>query len=391
MEEPLNYAGKVRRPSIRGAGEGSISHRKDGRWMARLELERVNGKRRRKYIFGHTREVVAQRLAQAIVKKAAGEPIPVGRRTLSTFMKEYLDSIKPPVIRKQTWRNYELLNRLHIEPVLGRMELTKLEPQAIQVLLNSKTREGLSAQTVHHIRTVLRRALNLALKWRIISYNPATLVEAPRRERHEIAPLSGDQVRRMLDVAGPTEIGATLTVAVRLGLRRGELLGLKWEDIDWEKRTVSVKRAIQRLKGESLKEVPLKTRGSRRDLALPEEVVRTLRAQHVRQLELRLAQGSDWTESGLVFTNILGKAADPRKLDVRFKRVLAKAGLRSIVRLHDLRHTCATLLLEQGADLYEVSRLLGHSSITITADIYGHITPSMKRGLADRIDRMAAK
>lgn len=117
-------------------------------------------------------------------------------------------------------------------------------------------------------------------------------------------------------------------------------------------------------------------------------MIRTLRAQHVRQLELRLAQGSDWIDSGLVSTNLLGKAADHRRLHVRFERVLKMAGL-PIVRLHDLRHTCATLLLEQGADFYEVSRLLGHSSITITADIYGDITPSMKRRLADRIDRIA--
>jgi len=127
---------------MRGAGEGSIMRRGDGRWMARLELERVDGKRRRKFIYGHSREAVAQRLAQAIVKLTAGEPIPVGRRTIASFMKEYLDTIKPPAVRKQTWRNYELLNRLHIEPALGSTQLTKLEPQAIQTLLNSKTRQG---------------------------------------------------------------------------------------------------------------------------------------------------------------------------------------------------------------------------------------------------------
>jgi len=388
MERTTEIELRTRRFTRRSPGEGTIRHRKDGRWEARLPRDKVNGRRKRLFFYGRTREEAAQKALQARVKRAAGEPIPVGRRTLSTFMKEYLESIKPPMIRKQTWANYELLNRLHIEPALGSTQLTKLEPQGIQALLNSKIRQGLSAQTVHHIRTVLRRALNLALKWRFISYNPATLVEAPRRERPEISPLSADAVRLMLEAAGHTETGAILTVAVRLGLRRGELLGLKWEDINWESRTLSVKRAIQRLKGESLKEVPLKTRGSRRDLALPEELIRTLRAQHTRQLELRLAQGPDWTESGFVFTNIIGKAADPRKLDVRFKRVLKKANLPLTVRLHDLRHTCATLLLEQGADLYEVSRLLGQSSITITADIYGHITPSMKRGLADRIDRM---
>ncbi len=370
----------------RGKSEGTIYRRSDGRWEARIDLGWIAGKRKRKCLYGHSRAEVAAMLNKEQHNRSNGGPVIIGRRTVGQFMKEWLDSIKPPVVRPRTYQSYELLNRLHVEPAIGHIQLNKLEPQTIQAMLNQKSREGLAPQTVRHIRTVLRRALHVANRYRYIPYNPATLVELPKPERPEIKPLTEDQARQLLDAAKGSRIEALLVVALRLGLRRGELLGLQWSDVDLDGRTLNVVRAIQRIPGQPLTAAPLKTRGSRRNIALPDEVVRTLRAHRVRQAEQRLAAGAEWSDQGLTFPNTVGKPQEPRKIDAIFKRLLKTAKLPGSIRFHDLRHTCATLLLEKDADLYEVSRLLGHSTIGITANVYGHITEGMKRELADKMD-----
>jgi integrase len=314
----------------------------------------------------------------------------MGRRTVADFVRGWLETIKPPVKRARTYQSYELLTRLHIEPTIGRIQLVKLDAQSIQVMLSAKLREGLLPMTVRHIRTVLRRALNVALKQRCISYNPATLIELPDPDRPEIRSLSEEQARQLLNAAKGSRLEALLVLALRLGLRRGELLGLQWSDIDLDGRQLNVVRMIQRIPGQPLAAAPLKTRGSRRNIPLPNEVVRTLRAHRVRQLQDRLAAGAVWSDQNLVFPDTIGKPLEPRAVDTLFKRLLKKANLPGSTRFHDCRHSAATFLLERGADLYEVSRLLGHSSITITADVYGHISQGMKRGLADRMDSILA-
>lgn len=370
----------------RGKSEGTIYRRSDGRWEARLDLGWVGGKRKRKCLYGRSRAAVAAMLTEAQHSRSTGAPVPVGLRTVAQFMrKDWLENIKP-LVRPRTWQLYELLTRLHIEPTIGRVQLVKLDPQTIQAMLGDKLRSGLSPSTVKHIRTALRRALRLALKWRLVSYNSATLVDLPDADRPEIKPLTQDQARQLLDAAKGSRVEALLVVALRLGLRRGELLGLQWGDVDLDERQLNVVRAIQRIPGQPLTAAPLKTRGSRRNIALPDEVVRTLRAHRVRQAEHRLAAGAEWSDNGFVFPNTIGKPQEPRAIDAIFKRLLNRAKLPGSTRFHDCRHTCATLLLENGADLYEVSRLLGHSTIGITANTYGHVTARMKRGLADRMD-----
>jgi integrase len=375
----------------RGKHEGTIGQRKDGRWEAKLDLGWVNGKRRRRCFYGATRAEVAKALSEAIHKQGTGQPIPSGRRTVGQFMHTWLESIKPPVVRPRTWQNYELLTRLHVAPALGAVHLAKLEPQTIQAMLAVKLQEGLAPMTVRHIRTVLRRALNLALKWRQLSYNPASLVELPTVDRHEIKPLTEEEARQLLDAAKESRLEVLLVLALRLGLRRGELVGLRWDDVRFDDRQLAVVRSIQRVTGQPLAPAALKTAGSRRNIALPEEVLKALRTHHTRQLEARLMAGAAWMANGLVFPNSRGKPLEPRAVNTLFKRVAKKAGLPASTRFHDLRHTCATLLLERGADMYQVSRLLGHSSLGITADIYAHVTQGMKRGLVEKMDAILAE
>jgi integrase len=369
----------------RGKREGSIGQRKDGRWCARIDLGYQNGRRRRKSIYGYTRAEVAAALTATLASTAKGEPIPNARATFASLIKQWLDSIAPPVRRPRTVEFYELLTRLHIVPAIGNVHLAKLEPAMIQSLLSQKSKEGLSPGTVRHIRATLRRALNFGVRMRMLSFNAASHVETPAAE-HEIVPLSSDDAARLLDAAKDTPIGALLVLAVRLGLRRGELLGLQWSDVNLDDRTLSIQRSIQRIPGRPLEAAPLKTRGSRRAINLPEEVMRTLRRHRADQAEHRLAAGNEWNDMGLVFPNSIGKPLEPRRVDELFKRCLKTAGAPAATRFHDTRHTCAALLLAAGADLFSVSRLLGHASISITADTYGHITPGGAQRLTAQMD-----
>lgn len=376
----------------RGKGEGTISRRgSDGRWMARIDLGYVNGRRRRKCYYGATRKEVQDKLNDGEHSQRHGVPVPVGRRSVAELMRGWLDTIKPPVKRPRTYEFYELINRLHIEPEIGNIQLAKLDPQTIQAMLARKLRQGLSGATVLGIRTTLRRALNVALRQRLVSYNAATLLDdLPKAERPEIHPLSEAQARLLFDTAKDTRAEAIFILAVRLGLRRGELLGLLWECIDLDGRKLEVVESLQRIPGQPLAPAPPKTRGSRRNISLPPGVVKALRAHRARQLEERLKAGAEWRENGLVFPNTIGKLWEPRAIDDIFKRTLERAGLPEATRFQDLRHTCATLLLEAGVDLFTVSRLLGHSSITITANYYGHVTSKMHTMLAEKMETVIA-
>ncbi len=357
--------------------------------MARADLGYVNGKRQRKHLYAHNRAAAARLLAATLASKNRGENIPIGRNSLADFMSAWLADTVQPNKRPRTYQGYELLTRLHLLPTLGRLQLVKLDAETIQQLLGAKLREGLSPTTVRHIRTVLRRALNTAVKRKLISFNPATLVELPTADRPEIKPMSAEEARQFLDAARGHRFEALFVLALRLGLRRSELCGLQWKDVDFDARQLDIVRSIQRIPGQSLTPAPLKTRGSRRNIALPEEVVRALRAHHVRQLEARLAAGS-WVDTDTVFANLTGKPTEPRLIDTIFKKLLKRAGLPSSFRFHDCRHTCCVLLLEAGAELYEVSKLLRHSSIGITADTYSHFSMGLRRNLVAKMDAVLA-
>ena len=352
----------------RGRHEGSISRRKDGRWCGRLSLGYQNGRRLRKYVYGYARAEVATALTAMLASTAKGEPVPDGRATVASLIKQWLDSIA--VTRKPRTREfYELTARLHIVPDLGRVQLSKLEPMTVQKLISRKAQE-LSPCTARHIRATLRAALSFAVKNRLITFNAASRIECAKDD-HEIKPLTAEEAARLLQTAEGTPIGMMLVLAVRLGLRRGELLGLEWRDVDFAERTLKIERSIQRIKGHPLVAVPLKTKNSKRVIHIGEEVVRALREHKADQAQQRLA-GTEWHDMGLIFCNSIGKPWEPRAVNALFDRCVERAGLPPATRLHDCRHTCATLLLAAGADLLSVSRMLGHAGIGITADTYSH-------------------
>jgi integrase len=388
MSQPMNEnileeqsAKKGKKARKRGQGEGSIYKRKDGRWAAAINLGYQGGKLKRKTFYGATREEVKDKLVPALNDVQKGIPIITEQQTLKQFLDRWLADCVKPSVRPTTYESYEIQSRVHIVPILGHHHLSKLSPQHIQAYLKNRLETELSAKTVKYHLSVLRMALGLALKWGLVARNVAMLVDPPRVEKYEVQPITSEQAREFLQAVQGDRLEVLFTVALSLGLRRGESLGLTWSDISFEDRTLRVNHSLQRIQGKLVLSEP-KTKTSRRILDLPDVLISKLREHRTRQLEEKLAAGSNWTDGGLVFTTRLGTPVDPRHVKRRLDPLLKKAGLPHY-RVHDLRHFCASLLLAQGVPLKVVSEILGHSRINITADLYTHVLPSLRREAFD--------
>jgi integrase len=245
--------------------------------------------------------------------------------------------------------------------------------------------KGLSARTAKYAHAVLRRALGQAQRWGMVTRNVATLVEPPKAVRPEVRALAPHEVHALLDAAKGDRFEAILTVAIAVGLRRGEALGLRWSDIDLDAAVVRVRRALVFVDGD-LRFVDPKTKRSRRTIPLPSVSVQALREHRRRQAAKRLVAGPDWTDQDLVFQSATGGPMDPNNLGRHFRALCDRAGI-GRVRLHDLRHTCASLLLAQNVHPRVVMEILGHSGIAITRDTYSHVLPELQREAADRMDQ----
>ena len=374
----------------RGQGEGSIYQRADGRWVGSVTIGYEDGKQKRKSFYGKTRKEVKEKLTTAVADQQRGLPVAFDERlTLGAFLDEWLEHSVKPSVRPSTYKSYSGLVRLHLKPVLGHHRLTKLEPQHVQRFMNRKLKSGLSPRTVDYCRAVLRRALNQALRWGHVPRNVATLVDPPRAKRPEIQPLTPDEAKALLDAVAGDRLEALYAVALAVGLRKGEALGLRWDDVDLEAGTLSVRKQLQRVDGK-LQLVDLKTDRSRRTITLPSISVDALRRHRVRQLEERLVAGRRWSDSGLVFTTTIGTPIDARNLSRWFHEHRERAGIRR-VRFHDLRHTCATLLLVQGVHPRVVMDILGHSQISLTLDTYSHVIPSLQAEAAEKMDALLSR
>jgi integrase len=251
-------------------------------------------------------------------------------------------------------------------------------------MLNRKLASGLSARSVAYLRIVLRAALNQARKWNLVARNVAELVDPPRCERFKIEPLSPEEARALLEAAKGDRLEALYAVALACGLRMGEILGLRWRDVDLEQGRFAVSHALQRHKGAGLVLAETKTDRSRRTIALPAPLIAMLRTHRVRQIEERLLAGSRWRDTGFMFTSGIGTPLEPRRLFRVFKTMLKRARLPDI-RFHDLRHSAASLMLAQGVPLRVVMEILGHSSISLTADTYSHVMPSLIQDATEKV------
>lgn len=370
----------------RGHNEGTIIQRQDGRWCAVISLGYQDGKLKRKSYYGSARKEVSDKMDEGRSNLKKGIAPVIGRQSLAQFLEMWLTDCVKPSVRPATWLSYDQQVRVHITPALGHVDLTKLRPEHIQRYMNEKTAAGLSSKTVRYHRSVLAMALKQAHRWGLVAQNVATLVDPPSAKKYALQTFDPAQAHTLLEALKGERLGALFTVALALGLRRGEALGLRWQDIDFEGCTLRVSQALARVGHEIVISEP-KTASSRRILPLPDTLAASLRERRKQQLEERLAAGDKWTDSGLVFTSREGESIDPRTVKRHLDRILTAAELPHC-RVHDLRHFCASLLLAQGVALKVVSEILGHTQISITADLYTHVLPSLKQDAIGALDRM---
>ncbi len=374
----------ARKPK-RGQNEGGCYQRKDDRWEATITLAVVDGRPKRKSYYGKTKAAAMAAMRAAQRERDAGLPIDIPRQTVGQFLDRWLADVVEPKLAPKTHASYADIVRLHLKPELGRHQLGKLGPQHVQELLRAKSAAGLSPRTVQYVRAVLRVALNRALKWDLVHRNAAALTDAPRLRRAEVKPLTPAETRSLLEAARGDRLEALYTVAVALGLRQGEALGLCWEDVDLDGRRLRVRRALQRVKGRGLVLKEPKTERSRRTIALPDACVAALRAHKVRQLEERLVAGGRWRDMGLVFPSTIGTPLEPSNVTKRFQALLERSELPR-QRLHDLRHCAASLLFAQKVPARMVMEILGHTQMATTTDLYAHMMDQGRREAADLMD-----
>ncbi len=369
---------------------GNIRNRGKDTWEVRIDMGRdpLTGKRRQvsRTVRGRKRD--AEALAASLIsQQEAGIDTPRGRQTVSNFLQQWLRDYARPNTAPKTFRRYEQIVRLHLTPVIGEIRLSKLRPLHIQAVYRKVGEKGLSARTALHCHRVLREALHHAVKWQLLSRNPADAVESPRPLRFEIAALGPEDLKRLLDAADQTNYGPLVTVALLTGLRTGELLGLRWQDVDFEHAVLRVQQTCQWLSGEGFIFRQPKSHRSTRPVALSPDTLEILRQSRVRHLEERLAAGTAYEDNGLVYADALGRPIHPSTLRQAWLGIVEAAGLEGF-RFHDLRHAHASLLMAQGVHPKIVSERLGHSSVSITLDIYSHVAPGLQAEAAAGLDAL---
>ena len=366
----------------RANGEGSIYQRPDGKWVTQVPIGRYpNGHTRYKRYALPTQKAARDRLREAQNELARGRHLDVKVLTLAAYLEYWLaDVIRPSDLQPKSKQGHAYYAGL-VRAKIGHIRLDQLTSEDIERCLNELRQlggrhgVGHAASSLAHIRNTLRKALGHAVKNGRLPRNVAVDAAPPKVRREEIRPFSEDEAGRLLDAVAEHRLAALYAVALTLGLRRGELLGLLWEDIDLADATLRVRRQLEHIPGEPPRlKTLLKTQSGRRDLRLPEELLGRLRAHREGQRLERERASDTWQERGLVFATGVGTPIAPRNLDRHYKATLRRAGLPDR-RLHDLRHIFATLMFRRGLDVTMVSRMLGHASVQITIDIYIHWLP----------------
>lgn len=372
----------------RGAqGRSTIIKRPDGRWHGYVSMgTKGDGKRDRRHVSARTRAEVVVKVRELESKRDAGSAHAAGKpMKVEEWFTYWVDTIAPARVRPRTLESYRSMIRLHILPRIGQRRLDQLMPEHLEQMYADLLASGRSPATVLRVHRVLHRALKIAVQRERVPRNVATLVDPPKQRRAETPmPLDVDECRKVLAAAEGRRNAARWTVALALGLRQSEALGLQWRDIDLDVGKLSVRRGLHRVDGKGLMFEEPKTPRSRRTVALPGPLTVALRKHRETQRLERMVAGSDWQDFDLVFAQPNGRPLDKHSDYEAWTRLLADAGVRHI-RLHDGRHTAATLLLTAGVHPRVVMELLGHSQMRTTTDIYSHVMPALAQEAADRM------
>lgn len=378
--------------SRRAAGEGSVHKRKQGGWQGSTTVGIVAGQRRRKTVYGATQREVLDKLAAIRRTLDAGLPVGTSRpMTLGDYLEAWLRDTLPTVVRPSTAESYSSLTRQHIVPGLGHHRLDKLTAVDIRAFLRDKstqtsprTKRPLSPRTVQYLHAVLRLALEQARRDDLVVRNVAGLVAGPKVQRPEIEPLTPEEAGHLFAQATTDRLSPLWLLVTALGLRRGEALALRWEDVNLDRGHLQVKATVQRAGGKLVRAEMPKTKSSRRALPLPAIVVEALRAHRAAQVQERIAS-EVWIDDKLVFTTNIGTPLEPRNVLRSLHALCDRAEVRR-VRIHDLRHAAASFMLLKGVDMRVVMGTLGHSRLATTSDLYTHLLEPVQRAAADRMD-----
>lgn len=400
------------RRSKRANGEGSIYQRKsDGRWVGSAYVLTTAGTTKRVPVYGSSFEEAHEKLVKLKSASMNGIPVPDKSWSVGEYLIYWLDHAVKPERKATTHRGYESAVRLHILPVLKSKRLNKLTAQDVRQFLAVVREKCLccankldihrpaekqccsikkcckkrpSVRQVQYAHAVLRNALSNAVREELISRNVAKLVQVPTPRYRTGQGLSVDSVKLLLKEAEGHRLHTLFLLAATMGLRRGELLGLRWEDLDLSKGVLRVERNVQRVGGQLVME-DTKSEDSDRSVPLPAVTWQALKAHKGRQAGERLKLGDAWQDFGLVFPTGLGTPMEPRNLNRTWSTLRARAGMES-VRLHDLRHTMVTLLLELNVPPHVVQAIAGHADIEVTMKVYAHANLEAMRSAMGKLD-----
>ena len=358
----------------RSKGEGAFYQKKDGKWVATIEMGLVDGKRKRRTFEASTRAEAARKLKMFEAERVYATQLAPQNLTVEQYVKTWLEVRIPDTIAERTVEVYERNMRLYILPKLGKIELQQLTPNDVSQMLNSLTARGLSANTRRLARATLKRALRVAEQDGLLQRNVAAIADGPKLPQSEGQSMTIEQAQLFLDACKSHRLGVAYSIALLLGLRRGEVIGLKWTDIeiDGDLTTLRVQRQLVRFNKTGVRLTDLKTKGSRRTLLLSSPIVALLSEHSERQRVEATYRGTSWSnDAELIFTSTFGTPLDPEDFGRGVTRIAKGAGLGHWT-LHGLRHTCASLLIEAKVPLDQVSDQLGHASINVTKDVYIH-------------------
>ncbi|MGW5248822.1 tyrosine-type recombinase/integrase [Streptomyces sp. NPDC004129] len=400
---------------VRANGDGTVYQRKDGRWEAAGYVLAPGSTRKRVRVYGTTRAEALSKLTEKIAASNRGVPVVTAQGSLAAFLTYWLENVAVHQLRETTHTRYAAVVTQYLIPGLGRKKLAKLSAKDVRTWLNELRtvcqccargidagrdpgaqasrrprccalgkccRKQLSPLTLAYIHSVLKSALEHAVREEEIPRNVARNVRTGTPRPRRFNPLTADEARQFLAAASSHRLAALFELALRTGLRKGELLGLRWEDLDLDGGTASIRRTLQRTRSSGLAGLPTKTISSERRIALPASCASSLRAHRERQARETEEGGSTWQGSGYVFTRPDGHPIEPATLTRHFNALLREGRLRPI-RFHDLRHSTATLLLEQGVELVVIKELLGHAHIGVTATVYAHVRLRLQRQAID--------
>lgn len=367
----------------RANNEGALYRRKNGLWCAQISLQ---GHRLTHY--ARTQKECRIWIKEMLARIDGGMTFESTQITMDEYMELWLEN-KELAIRQGTVDNYRKLVFKHILPHVGHLRLQDVGPLQLKQLYARLRDDGCTPRTIQAIHVILHGAFQQAMREGVLGRNPVAMVQRPKVEQKEIQILNEDQARQFLMATVGTYFETAFHLALTTGMRKGELLGLKWSDIDWERGTLHVQRQLQQVGWGGSTLVAPKTRAGRRKLKLGPASLAQLGAHRERQALLKAAAGSQWQEMDLIFTTRIGTYADQSRLSKEFKATLQKAGLPNI-RFHDLRHTSISFLLELGMPINTVQHRAGHSKASVTVDIYGHTMTGSQDLAAEKIDELIA-